>query len=304
MGLGRFKRKKVHVTEIGKGAEKSRIYTIRTSKYPVFVLHGLSARGYNDDRLVAFAQDLALCGFRVYTPNMIGLCSLDFQFSDIETLVADITSAGKRGAQVGIIGFSVGATYGLIAAAQERIREKIGFVLAAGGYYSFDDLLDNALKDPDSDIYARLVLAYGARDVLNIPKKQRRMFECIMMEYCLREDSFTEAEKKIIKKVGKMSTSGEVRSWWKERREQYRKLDLSGNPYLSNVKAPVFLMHATGDKLLPSEGTMKIHKELMKRGKVAGMNLNESDEHLSYVGANFIGLYKILYSIMRIQGGG
>jgi esterase/lipase len=268
----------------------------------VIILHGLTVNGYNDDRLTGFASHLALCGFQAYTPHIEGMAELDLRYDDVERLVDDVKAAGRSHPKVGIIGFSVGGTYGLITAAQKKVRDRIGFVLAAGAYYSIENLIENVLTDPDSDIYSRLAIAYDARECLDLSKKELREFEEIMKAYCHMKDSFTKEEMALQEKIGKKATKGYVLDWWKSKSDKYGKLDLSLNPYLRNIDAPVFLMHAAEDKMVPVEETLKIQKELKKRGKEVGVLLTETTGHTSYVGTSPLGVLKIFHRIMQLSG--
>jgi len=265
---------------------------------------GLTMKGYDEPRLISFASNLALCGFKVHTPHLEGMANLDYRFKDIETLVEMATSLTKGNKPIGVIGFSVGGTYGLILAAQKKVREHIGFVLAAGAYYSLENLQEMVLSDPDSDVYSRLVLCRGARDCLDLTADDAVMLEGIMADYCKREDSFTFEEKKLIKRLAEQSTEGQVLDWWRGRYDELCKLDLSLSSYLPEIKSRVFLMHAAGDKLIPAEETLKIHKELIKSGMDVDLNLSTSKGHIAYIGTSPLGVLKIFYNIMLLREAG
>ncbi|MDP7263941.1 MAG: alpha/beta hydrolase [Candidatus Thermoplasmatota archaeon] len=303
-GLGKVLCSKVRVGDVNsKGSKKSRCYMRGKDSYPLIVLHGLSPKGYNDPRLVHFANNLAICGFEVHTPHLEGMTNLDFRFTDVETLVEMAESISKH-KNFGVIGFSAGATYGLILAAQEKVREKIGFVLAAGAYYSLENLLERVLSDPDSDIYARLILSWGARECLDLSGNDANMLEGILGDYCKKEDNFTFEEKSLIERIAKLSAEGLVLDWWWARADQLCKLDLSLSSYLSHIKARVFLMHAAGDQLISAEETLKIHEELTKSGRQVDMNLSTSKGHIAYIGTSPLGVLKIFYNIMLMRDGG
>jgi len=98
---------------------KLRTYSTASGRYPVVVLHGLTHNGFDDGRLTPFCRDLAATGFITCSPDLEGLRELDLDETDIERIVRTVAIAHERhGRKVGIIGFSVGGTYGLIAAAE------------------------------------------------------------------------------------------------------------------------------------------------------------------------------------------
>ena len=96
-----------------------RAYAAASSRYPVVVLHGLTRQGFDDHRLTNFCNGLAASGFIAYTPDLEGLRGLDLDESDIDRISRTIRIVTERHEQSpGLIGFSVGATYGLIAASR------------------------------------------------------------------------------------------------------------------------------------------------------------------------------------------
>ena len=303
-GLGKVQHRKVGVKNVdGKWGTKCRLYAAKGSSYRVIVLHGLTANGYRYPKLVRFASNLALCGFKVYTPNLEGMSNLDLRFEDIEKLVEITTSMGKSKLPIGIIGFSTGGSYALILAAHKKVRKRVGFVLAGGAYYSLEDLFDYILSDRNLNTYSRLIVSWGARENLDLSEKDEQMFEDIMMKYTEKWGDFTLKEKELIKRIEKRSTERKVAKWLKKRSAQYYKLDLSQSPYLSSICAPVFLMHAAGDRLIPVEETQKIQKELLTREHYVGISIRDTIRHTSFVGTSPMGALKILYNIMNISTG-
>jgi len=231
------------------------------------------------------------------------MSNLDLRFEDIEKLVEITTSMGKSKLPIGIIGFSTGGSYALILAAHKKVRKRVGFVLAGGAYYSLEDLFDYILSHRNLNTYSRLIVSWGARENLDLSEKDGQMFEDIMMKYTEKWGDFTLKEKELIKRIEKRSTERKVAKWLKKRSAQYYKLDLSQNPYLSSICAPVFLMHAAGDRLIPVEETQKIQKELLTREHYVGISIRDTIRHTSFVGTSPMGALKILYNIMNISTG-
>lgn len=101
---------------------------------------GLAETGKDDPRLIAFAHSLARARFAVLVPDIASLRALQVRPEDIVT-VADAarwlaTESGfaARG-QVGVIGISYAAGPAVLATLVPVAGEKIGFVLAIGGYH-------------------------------------------------------------------------------------------------------------------------------------------------------------------------
>ncbi|HWT81534.1 MAG TPA: alpha/beta fold hydrolase, partial [Candidatus Methylomirabilis sp.] len=110
----------------------------------VILVHGVNETGKDDPRIVWVADLLARSGFTVLTPDFLGFKSLTLRTSDVEELVASAQYlSGRREdvaeGRVGLIGFSYGAGPTVIAAADQRVRNLVQFVVSFGGYY---DLLN------------------------------------------------------------------------------------------------------------------------------------------------------------------
>lgn len=104
---------------------------------------GLARAGKDDPRLVAFADSLARVRFAVLVPDMAGLRALEVRPRDADE-IADAVAwladqpALARGPTVGVVAISYAAGPALIAAADPGVRERVGFVLAIGGYHDIE----------------------------------------------------------------------------------------------------------------------------------------------------------------------
>ena len=112
----------------------------------VLVFLGANAAGADDPDVVNLGQALARTGFAVmyyWSPTMGEQAQIDA--GEIANLVAAFEHL--RGEdyvdpeRVGVAGFSVGASFALVAAADPRIADDIDFVNAFGGYYDTSDLV-------------------------------------------------------------------------------------------------------------------------------------------------------------------
>ena len=112
----------------------------------VLIFLGANAAGADDPDVINLGQALARTGFAVmfyWSPTMGEQAQIDA--GEIGNLVAALEHL--RGeeyvdpARVGIAGFSVGASFALVAAADPRIADDIAFVNAFGGYYDTADLV-------------------------------------------------------------------------------------------------------------------------------------------------------------------
>ena len=100
---------------------------------PLVLVHGFSPEGKDDPRVREAAALLSRTGFDVAVPTIPGLTRGQLGREDIEPVIA--TLAG-RAASTLVVGVSVGAGPALLAAADPRVRERVGAVLTLGGYAS------------------------------------------------------------------------------------------------------------------------------------------------------------------------
>ncbi|HEX9021703.1 MAG TPA: hypothetical protein VF903_10635 [Nitrospirota bacterium] len=112
--------------------------------FPLLLVHGVNPSGKDDKRIVLLAEDLARAGFLVLVPDLEGMRSLRMRISDAEDVLRSFRYLGKiehAGPRGGMIGIGCGAGPMLLAAADSRIRDKVGVVATIDGYYEFRSVL-------------------------------------------------------------------------------------------------------------------------------------------------------------------
>ena len=102
------------------------------------LVHGLSADGKDDQRVQEAASLLSRAGFDVVVPTIPGLTRGRLGPEDIEPVVAALAA---RPVSSVVVGVSVGAGPALLAAADPRVRERVGAVLSLGGYASATEVV-------------------------------------------------------------------------------------------------------------------------------------------------------------------
>ena len=112
----------------------------------VLVFLGANAAGADDPDVINLGKALARAGFAVmyyWSPTMGERAQIDP--GEIANLVAAFEHLGRQEfvdpKRVGLAGFSVGASFALVAAADPRIADDIDFINAFGGYYDTPDLM-------------------------------------------------------------------------------------------------------------------------------------------------------------------
>ena len=112
----------------------------------LLVFLGANAAGADDPEVINLGKALARAGFAVmyyWSPTMGQQARIDT--GEITNLVAAFEHLSNQEyvdpQRVGLAGFSVGASFALVAAADPRIADDIAFVNAFGGYYDMLDLM-------------------------------------------------------------------------------------------------------------------------------------------------------------------
>ena len=112
----------------------------------LLVFLGANAAGADDPDVINLGKALARAGFAVmyyWSPTMGQQAQIDP--GEIGNLVAAFEHLRRQEfvdpQRVGLAGFSVGASFALVAAGDARIADDIDFVNAFGGYYDTSDLM-------------------------------------------------------------------------------------------------------------------------------------------------------------------
>lgn len=95
------------------------------------------------------ARAISSTGFAVLVPELGRLRSLVLGEDALEDLVASVQALprqdGVLDAPVGSIGFSLGGSLALLAAGDDRIRDRVACVAAMGAYFRLEDMLAAAI---------------------------------------------------------------------------------------------------------------------------------------------------------------
>ncbi len=101
---------------------------------------GAAEQGKDDPRLVAFARTLARARFAVLVPDIESLRALYVGPEDIRSIADAVRHlAGRLGdpdePSVGLVAISYAAGPAILAALEEKARDKVRFIVAIGGYH-------------------------------------------------------------------------------------------------------------------------------------------------------------------------
>jgi acetyl esterase/lipase len=231
-------------------------------------VHGMTIRGARDHRLVHFARCLARSGIACAVPTLDGLAGGLHDPADIDRLADAIeAAAGSAQGRVGLVGFSTGASYALVAAARPDVAPRVSFVLSFGAYHDLESCyrsfeatrIDEAKDDQvwDDLYYLHLLLAFQGGDALGLSGGERAEIEDHLGRAC---SGSTIAEKRAFfdRRLRALDLTARARSLLDP--EVGRRLSPAGK--LGGLRCPVSLIHDEADTLVPSEQSVRIDEEL------------------------------------------
>lgn len=240
----------------------------RTVRGVVLALHGLTRSGQRDARLVHFARQLAVSGVICATPRLPGLAACRFWGSDIDALVDVIDAVAQQtGQRCGVIGFSCGGSYALVAAADPRVAERVRFVLSFGAYHSLRTLFEGFLAEServpaneaewDEHIFLRLVIADQHGEELGLSSELRSAIDDLLGRYChdsSRDEKHAFYQRELVGldllPLGLARLTPETLA------------ALSPAGRLEGLQGTVSLIHDTADPLIPPAQAEALHAEL------------------------------------------
>ncbi|MCP4148729.1 MAG: alpha/beta hydrolase [bacterium] len=234
------------------------------------ILHGITVNGNKEPRLMDFAASLARCGVTCVVPKLDGLASCQWLTADLDALTQLIIKVSNDyDAPVGLIGFSYGGSYCLLAAAREIAAKYVRHVIAFGAYNNMAGLFDSFLNkqdvepknaaDWDEMIYRCLVLLYSDADKSRLPAKARQEMQLLLENYCSHA-SLKEKKAFYYHYLKGLDLSQTIQRIIKPG----VLAALSPRDNLPHLICPVTLIHQRNDRVIPIEQGKSLYKTLQK----------------------------------------
>lgn len=276
-------REEVASAQTPQGLIRFRLYIPQDVQHPpgMVLLHGVHHLGMEEPRLVSFSKALAGAGIEVMTPELHELADYHVVPKTIDVIgYSAVILSTKMNARVGLMGLSFAGGLSLLAAAKPEYANQIGFVAAIG---SHDDMArvarffaDNLIEEPDGTSkpfpaheYGVLVLAYShldqffssqdiapAQDALRLwlweqPREAevaaqrlspggREEFDELVHHRELLESQITAEIEKHRAEMDAVSPHG----------------------HLARLTTPVYLLHGSGDSVIPASETLWLAKDV------------------------------------------
>lgn len=106
----------------------------------ILFVPGAAERGRDDERVIEAATALAASNRRVFVPEL-HLYDRTFREEDIDRIGRAAVALAEDSEEVGVVAFSYGGSFSLVAAQDERVSAKIAFIAAFGAYYDLRHLV-------------------------------------------------------------------------------------------------------------------------------------------------------------------
>lgn len=266
------------------GALKFRLYLPQASGNThgaMVLLHGVHHLAIEEPRLVSFARSLAGTGVMVMTPELKDLADYHITSETID-LIGDsaVVLSTRVDREVGVMGLSFAGGLALLAASKSEYSGRIGFVLAVGAH---DDMgrvarffAANTIENPDGSSaalqaheYGVLVLAYSHLDHFFAPRDMAAAQDALRLWLWENTDAAMAASRRLSPQ-GQAEFDQLVHHHELLRPQIMQEIErhsdemraVSPRGHISQLKVPVFLLHGTGDSVIPASETMWLVKDV------------------------------------------
>ena len=290
----------------------------------VLIFLGANAAGRDDKDVINLGNALARLGFVVmfhWSPTMALRQNIDPD--EIENLVWAFQYLASQDyvdrQRLGMGGFSVGASFALVAAADPRINGDIAFLNAFGPYYDARDLLLQVAtrsrfyqdrREPwDPDRLTMAVITNELIETLEDPR-ERALLEGLFLngvqvsEQDLASLSF---QAQGVRRLLEGTSPEEARLLYQSLPSGFRETmkQISPSTHIDNLKAPVMIIHDRNDRLVPSVESRRLERALRDKGDVRYTEVVAFD-HVRPSGGGVwdlakegLKLYRHMYGIIR-----
>jgi dienelactone hydrolase len=304
-----------------------------TAHRSVLLVPGIHSMGIEEPRLTALANDLAGAGIKVMAMALPDLQAYRITLRATDVIEDAVTWMSARpdlapDGRVGMIGISFAAGLSNAAARRPSIRDKVAFVLSFGGHGDLDRVMHYlttgeapqvpGLETHPPHDYGVAVILFGLADRGVVPADQvvalRQGIETFLLASQLTLVSTEQANAMFAKArdMAKMlpEPSKTYLNYVNDRAVSklgpalvpYLKQLGSDNPAVSPehvsrpASAPIFLLHGTGDTVIPAAETALFSESLRRKGADVHVLLSELITHAEVnKAATYIDVLKLIH---------
>lgn len=304
-----------------------------TSHRTVLLVPGIHSMGIEEPRLTALANDLAGAGMKVMAMALPDLQAYRITLRATDVIEDAVTWMSARpdlapDGRVGIVGISFAGGLSISAASRPSIRDKVAFVLSFGGHGDLDRVMHYlttgeapqvaGLETHPPHDYGVAVILFGLADRGVVPPDQvvalREGIETFLLASQLTLVS-TDKANAMFAKAREMAKvlpepSKTYLNYVNDRAVTklgpalvpYLKQLGSDNPAVSPehisrpASAPIFLLHGSGDTVIPAAETALFSEDLRRKGANVHVLLSELITHAEVnKAATYIDVLKLVH---------
>lgn len=241
-------------------------------------IHGMSALGREDPRVVHLAGALADAGYRVLIPDFPSIRALEIRRQQPDEVLAQLeTLATDRQLVPGVFSLmavSFSGVFALRAACSKRLAPRICGLCLIGGYYDVGAVCSFLIRANRSDPYGRLLIL---RSYYREVEPQSEAFHRVL-DRCISEnieqknawsaDQALDRSDRIEASVYRMLTDPVEREGLEEK--VTRAFGEAWRGYRSKLDfvyrdTPIFLIHGRNDRLIPSGESKRLARRLAEQ---------------------------------------
>lgn len=281
------------------GTLKSRAYQpYRATERGILLVPGVHAAGIDEPRFVGFARDIAATGHPVLTVELPDLARYEITTRTTD-MIEDAAAWMMRRAEftgsdgrIGMLGISFGGGLSIVASARPAIRNGVAFVMAFGGHadlprtlkYLCTGIQPDGKAFPPHD-YGLAIVLHGAADRV-VPAGQVPALRGAILSF-LEASRLDLVDKR--KSLAEFERAKTLATTLPEPSRTYMGYvnardvarlgpvllphvdELGGEPSLSPALSPlpavpVYLLHGTGDNVVPAIESTLLAEHLRARG--------------------------------------
>ena len=265
---------------------RARLYIPVGVEHPpaIVLLHGIHHLGIEEPRLVRFANALAADGILVMTPQLDSLA--DYRIDEESIGKSGYAAQYLRyhnGGPVGVMGLSFAGGLALLAAVDPQYGPDIAYVVAVGAHDDAGRVLrffaTNQIERPDGTVvhmqaheYGALVAVYTHAEAFFPASDVAEAKEAIRLWLWEQPDEARAHEAKVsrssfekLEKLFNHDTAALAPEILAELDRHRAEVDrLSPHGHLSGLRVPVYLLHGTGDNVIPASETLWLARDVPK----------------------------------------
>jgi len=272
------------VAQTPHGPLKFRLYRPQGEAHTggMVLLHGIHRAGIEEPRLMNFARTMAGAGIEVMTPELQDLADYRVTPRTVDVIgdAAIVLAQTMKQPKVAVVGLSFGGGLALLAATKPEYSDSIGLVVAVGAHDDMNRVARffaaNIVEEPNGSSlafkaheYGVLVLAYSHMEDFFSPKDTPAAREAL-------QKWLWEQPADAMKAAQTMSPAGQQELDLILHHRDQLEPDLSQaiqrhsdemqavSPHgqIANLRVPVYLLHGSGDSVIPSSETLWLAKDV------------------------------------------